>query len=278
MGRGQLQYTLPSLLDLLEVEDSTGLDGAWCYVHVLSINDGGAQTEVNCSSNDCKVWFYDDMTAGFLRVLPQLIFFNTRTTFFLSTQDAVDEREVGEEMPFRMGFIDMSNTNYEIWLDEDSELADWSIVEFSGQSGDAPVNATSVPRLNFHVGDAMINEDAMKTCDYSGDDCYLVRSIGVINNIAHDTGNTNGGQQLKLEGFRFNGQSSHEIEVAGKPCTIDDERTTKEVAYCETTAADSASSEGQFVGSVGLRREIYRSTSSFDLDDITANADIYETD
>lgn len=62
------------------------------------------------------------MTAGFVRVLPQAIFFNTRTTFFVDTQKAVNQREVGEEMPFRMGFIDQSNTNYEIWLDEDTEL------------------------------------------------------------------------------------------------------------------------------------------------------------
>lgn len=35
-------------------------------------------------------------------------------------------------MPFRMGFIDESNTNYEVWLDEDSEFSNWAVVEISG--------------------------------------------------------------------------------------------------------------------------------------------------
>ena len=276
MGRGQLQYTMPSLLDLLSVDDSTNLDGAWCRVHVLAVNDGGAQTECKCTSSNCIITYTDDATAGFIRVLPQAVFFNTRTTFFVDTQYASAYREVGEEMPFRMGFIDNSNTNYEIWLDEDDEFSTFSIVEISGQSGDAPVNATSIPRLNFHVGDAWINEDSMKTCSYDNSDCYLVRSIAVINAVEFSQGNTNGGQLLKLEGFRFNGQTSHSIQVAGVTCAIDEDLTTKEVAICETGAATAASEEGQYVGSVGLRREIYRSTSAFSLDDIAGNVDLYE--
>jgi len=96
-------------------------------------------------------------------------------------------------MPFRIGFIDQSNTNYEIWLDEDDELSSNSLVEFSGQSGDAPVNGNSAPRLNFHVGDAMINEDAMQTCSYDGLDCYLAKSLGVVDSFEKQTGYTEGG-------------------------------------------------------------------------------------
>lgn len=75
-------------------------------------------------------------------------------------------RTVGKEMPFRMGFIDSSNTNYEVWLDETSSYSNWVVAEITGFAGDAPVNQDSVPRLNFHSGDARLIEDGVTTCNY----------------------------------------------------------------------------------------------------------------
>lgn len=42
MGRGHLQYTLPSAMELFGRDSPAGLDLIWCKVSVIAFNDGGA--------------------------------------------------------------------------------------------------------------------------------------------------------------------------------------------------------------------------------------------
>lgn len=171
-------------------------------------------------------------------------------------------------MPFRMGFIDQSNTNYEVWLDEDSELSNWQLSEITGFAGDAPVNQNSVPRIQFHAGDAKILTDRMTTCNYAGDDCYLAKSVGVIDKIFYEDGYKNGGQYLKFEGTRLAGLTTTSIEVAGVSCTPVDGQVTKESSVCITGSTAAASTAGTYIGQHGLRREKFLSNNNIDVNNI----------
>jgi hypothetical protein len=271
MGRGKLQYTLPSLEELLSVDSTAGLDQTTCALSVLAVNDGGAQTTINCDSYTCKVTFYDIYTPALFRVLPQAVFFNTRTTLFVDTARSQSFKTTGTDMPFRIAFVDTSNLNYEIWLDEDDELSAYSMVEINGQSGDAPVNSTSVPRINFHCGDAALVTDSLTTCPYDYDsfdeDCYIIKSLAVVDSLEYSTGYTTGGQYLTFWGMRLIGEEETTVTLDGVACTIQDDVTTKEEGTCLTGEAAQASATGQYVGSYGLRRDIYY--SNVGEDDIT---------
>lgn len=280
MGRGHLQYTVPSLSSLLEGTgvDISQIDNVWCEVSVTAINAGGGTTVLECKSSQCKGKFEYSYTPAFRRILPQAVFFNTRTTFFVDVENTQSYRVTGDEMPFRMGFIDNSNTNYEIWLDETSTFTSWYTNEISGQSGDAPVNQTSVPRINFHTGDALLVEDRMKTCNYDETDCYYVKSIAVVDSFEHTTGYASGGQYLEFRGTRLLGEENTVVTIDGVACEIQTSKLTKETGTCLTGAASTSTSGsyGDYVGGYGLRRAMYESDgadSVIDVDDIASHAD-----
>jgi len=180
----------------------------------------------------------------------------------------MSSREDGD-MPFRVGFIDQSNTNYEIWLDESSKMNNWSQVVVSGQTGDAPVNKTSIPRINFHSGDAMLMEDELTTCNYDMSECYMMQTIANVDEFDHASGDLQGGQHLFFQGVRLLGVEDTTITIDGVDCAIIEGSLTKEQGEC-ITGANSASTTGvDHVGSSGLRRVIYDSESWIDLDDIS---------
>ena len=120
-------------------------------------------------------------------------FFNQQVNWFVDTQDSQKFREVNKETPFRVGFIDGSNTNYEIWLDETSTLNRFSHVIISGQTGDQPVNSTSMPRINFHSGDALLKKDELTTCEYDNTECYIMQSIANVDEFDYSSGSIAGG-------------------------------------------------------------------------------------
>lgn len=246
-----------------------------CKLGAQAINDGGGITTV---TSNLWVTFRQTATPIFHRTSPQVVYFNQEVDWHLSVQSAPAYRNLNSETPFRIGFIDESNTNYEIWLNETTEMSTATDVIITGQTGDAAVNATSIPRINFHSGDAMRMEDEMMTCNYDESDCYLMKNIAVVDSFDYDTGYVEGGQWLYFKGVRLLGPVETTVTVDGVECEIVEGSLTKEEGKCITGAAGAASVDGvDYIGSSGLRRAVYVSDEAIDLDDIEGTADHDDT-
>ena len=121
-------------------------------------------------------------------------------------------------------------------------------------------------------------EDALTTCTYDGTDCYMVKSLAVVDSFEYSTGYTTGGQYLTFWGMRLTGEDDTIVTIDGVDCSIIDDKTHKEEGTCLTGFAGSTGVSGTYVGSNGLRRDRYLSTSAITVSDIAGTATLDETE
>lgn len=170
------------------------MDYSYCMVHVRAYHSDGSQTYLECPNyNTCGITYRSDYTGGLLRVFPQASFKDQLQTFAVSTASTQSFRNRGRELPVRGILADDSVVNFDGFLDEDAWLSNWDTHEISGRSGNSPLSSDAQLRVNFHSGDASLNEDTLRTCDVNNDNCYFAKSLPVIEFANFETGYTTGG-------------------------------------------------------------------------------------
>ena len=120
-----------------------------------------------------------------------------------------------------------------------------------------------VPEVRFRVGNAYLRESA-KHCNFSGDDCYYVKTHPKIDSISAPDGYITGGQTITIDGWGLKGATGMgdvSIMVDGVPCEVTShsfDQTT-----CVTGTAESISLDGvSQPGSPGLTQQILNSENS----------------
>lgn len=106
----------------------------------------------------------------------------------------------------------------------------------------------------------------------------MVKSIAVIDSLEYDTGYKTGGQELMFRGFRLTGQGETVITIDGETCTPILSEMGKEIGKCTTGSKDTLTTDTVFVGQIGLRRDMYESANTIDIDDIAGTATLVKSE
>jgi hypothetical protein len=100
-----------------------------------------------------------------------------------------------------------------------------------------------IPEIRFRVGNAYLRESA-KHCNFTGNDCWYVKTHPKIDAISHTAGYNTGGQELTITGWGLKGATlaDTKVTVDGVACTVTS--ATMEKVKCVTGAASANSVSG----------------------------------
>jgi hypothetical protein len=87
--------------------------------------------------------------------------------------------------------------------------------------------------------------------------CYFVNTVPVIHGLSANTGYTNGGQNLTINGFGLENEIV-KVKVAGKDCKVTHKQN--DMIHCTTAKAAQASTTGVLAGTNGVRKMFINGT------------------
>lgn len=126
----------------------------------------------------------------------------------------------------------------------------------------------------WETGTSNVVKTEATHCTYDNQTCYEARSVPVIFNISSNIAYTTGGINLTATGYGFNNENIT-ATVDGLDCAVTDYYETS--FSCFVPSTDTISDlNTSYVGSHGIRRQYYNSTSYINWDSPDSYEDIRE--
>ena len=141
------------------------------------------------------------------------------------------------------------------WFDYETRLTHYRVGTIHSLAGNQEPGR-QIPEARFRVGNAHIRNRA-RHCDFTGTDCWYVKTHPMIESIDRSDGYTTGGQTLTINGWGLKGVTTEDVEVTVDGVACEVQSHGKEQIVCKTGAADAISQAGvSQPGSPGLHQII----------------------
>lgn len=201
-SEGKLAFTTPSVKDLFNADldafnGLATLPNGWSRFSVnmwASIMNAATGERMNCQNDDnCLLKYAREYTPVITDIVPNQMYKDQKVDWYVNVQKVHHEDVTPEgRLPMEELSIDGFLNNWEETIDGDTRLLSWRDDNLRAIVGDQKPNKNSQPRARFITGDSLLRKTS-EHCDFTGNDCWTVRTHAKIDSISANQGNTNGG-------------------------------------------------------------------------------------
>lgn len=220
---GTLVYRIPAPHVLINVPEDNLSTYTTLHttVAVRAVKPDFAET-LRCKSwNNCALNFQRHFTPVLKYITPPVVYQEAQIELVFDPKSIMTKiKDVdSDNLPFVQAKIGLANINFEDYVASDRQFRGWYNNNVKGVVGDQKISKNLDVNMLWETGYAIHDPIQMRNCDYTGEECYVAKTVPAIYSIDQNEGYFTGGQVLTVRGFGF-GTGKITPTIGGVECKV----------------------------------------------------------